>query len=224
MAARAQRNQGISPVGKVAILLVIFGIPLLFVFSSWGLSRLFEIAPYAVVGVVILIATIYTAHTVKLMYDFYQVSPPLLRFIPCICETTLIDVKYHMPCYILYLGTVIFLVLSQLPYNVMRIFGEGIALSGAFYFMLIAIVLLTAIQVIKGIGLARCLKDIESDWKKINHTDLGAIDRMIILGFIPFVRVIALYSLNKPLSTMVEFMNVSIDDASEEGNDFYEEE
>ena len=55
MATRTTGSKGISPAGKIAILLIVFGIPVLFAFASWGLNRLFEIAPYAVGSIELII-------------------------------------------------------------------------------------------------------------------------------------------------------------------------
>lgn len=216
------KSQGITPAGKVAILLAVFGVPVLFFLSSYGLSRLFEIAPVTVVGVLVLVATGYTAYTSQLMYQFYEVQPPIMRFVPCLCETTLIDLKYHLPCYILYALAIIFAVCSQLPYSVLKVLGDGIALNAGFYFTVVAILMLSVIQIIKGIGLMSTMKDISDEWQKQVHADVGALNKLIPLGFLPFVRVIALYSLNKPLSTMVSFMEVTVSDASDD--DSFEEE
>lgn len=207
-----RRSTGISPAGKAAILLIIFGIPCLFLASSWGLSKLFELAPMYLVLILTVFATMYTAYTSKLMYDFYEVQAPILRFIPCVCETTLIDIKYHIPCYVCYTIAIIFAAASQLPYSVLKIFGEDFALSAGFYFTVAAIVVLGVIQIIKGIGLLETLHDIGEEWHNQTHADLGAISKLGFFGFIPFVRVISLYSLNKPLSTMVSFMGVNADD------------
>lgn len=219
----AKKSQGISPAGKAAIMLVVFGVPALFFASSWGLSQLFTVAPYYLVIALVIFATVYTAYTSKLMYDFYEIQAPLLRFVPCVCETTLIDMKYHMPCYILYALAIIFAGLSQLPYSVLKVLGDDFALNAGFYFVVVAIVLLLVIQVIKGVGIVGTMKDIGEEWSKQTHADLGAISKLTPLGFIPFVRVIALYSLNKPLSTMVSFMGVTVDDA-EATNEFEEED
>lgn len=220
--ARSRKSRGISPAGKVAILLAIFGVPILFFASSYGLSLVFEIAPAALIGVLVVFATVYTAYTSKLMYDFYDVEAPILRFIPCVCEVTLVDMKWHVPCYICYGLAVIFLGLSQLPYNLLKILGEGFALNASFYFTVIAIIFLAIIQVIKGIGLMQTMKDIGVEWKRQVHADVGVLNKLTPLGFIPFVRVIALYSLNKPLSTLVSFMGATVDDSDDE-NTFEEE-
>lgn len=223
MAKKKKQSQGISPAGKSAILLVVFGVPVLFFASSWGLSKLFEMAPMYIVGVLIIFATIYTAYTAKLMYDFYDTNPPFLRFVPCVCEITLVDIKYHIPCYVCYALAIIFAGLSQLPYSVLKVLGDGFALNAGFYFTIVAIVFLVVIQIIKGIGLMGTIKDIGEEWNHQRHTDLGAISKLTFLGFLPFVRVIALYSLNKPLSTMVSFMGVTVDDA-DTGDSFEEED
>lgn len=223
MATTRQKTQnGISSAGKVGILCAVFGIPALFFATSYGLSVLFDVAPYAVVLVLVAFATAYTAQTSALMYQFYDVDPPVLRFIPCLCEITLLDLKYHIPCYILYVAATFFIGMSLLPYSIMKILGENLATSLPFYLMAIGFVLLGAIQVIKGIGLMQTMKDISGDWKKRMQSSVGVIDKLVPLGFIPFVRVIALYSLNKPLSTLVSFMGVSSDDI-ETNTEFYEE-
>lgn len=223
MATTRQKTQNsISSAGKVGILCAVFGIPALFFATSYGLSVLFDVAPYAVVLVLVAFATAYTAQTSALMYQFYDVDPPVLRFIPCLCEITLLDLKYHIPCYILYVAATFFIGMSLLPYSIMKILGENLATSLPFYLMAIGFVLLGAIQVIKGIGLMQTMKDISGDWKKRMQSSVGVIDKLVPLGFIPFVRVIALYSLNKPLSTLVSFMGVSSDDI-ETNTEFYEE-
>lgn len=223
MAKKKKQSQGISPAGKSAILLAVFGVPALFFASSWGLSKLFELAPMYIVIALVIFATVYTAYTAKLMYDFYDTRPPFLRFVPCVCEITLVDIKYHIPCYVCYVMAIIFAALSQLPYSVLKVLGEGFALSAGFYFTIVAIVFLVIIQIIKGIGLMGTIKDIGEEWSHQRHTDLGAISKLTFLGFLPFVRVIALYSLNKPLSTMVSFMGVTVDDA-DTGDSFEEED
>lgn len=221
--AKRKQNNSISPAGKIGILLVIFGIPILFAFSSWGLSKLFDIAPYAVGSVLVLVATIYTAQTSGLMYDFYQVDAPVLRFVPCICELTLIDIKYHLPCYILYVLALIFGGCMLLPYGVLSMLGDNFATSAPFYCMVAALLCLIVIQIIKGIGIMGCMKDIGEEWHKQTHADVGAFSKFSIMGFIPFVRVMALYALNKPLSTMVSFMGVTVEDG-EQDNEFVAEE
>lgn len=219
---RPKKQAGISPAGKAAILLVIFGIPVLFFASSYGLSVLFDVAPYAVVAVFMVFATVYTAQTAGLMYEFYEVDKPIMRFVPCLCEVTLLDLKYHRPCYILYAGAIFLIGASQLPYDILKILGEGLSTRLPFYLVVVGLLLLAAIQVIKGIGLMQTMKDISNDWNKRMHTSVGVIDKLTPLGFIPFVRVIALYSLNKPLSTLVSFMGLSSEDL-EADSEFYEE-
>lgn len=223
MANRKKRQEGISPAGKAAILCVIFGIPLLFVLSSWGLSQLYDAVPYAIVLVLLVLCTVYSARIARLMYTYYEVDAPVIRFVPVIGEVCLLDIKYHLPCYIGYAISVLFLVLSLLPYDVLKIFGTGFATNASFYLMLVAIVVALVVQIIIGVGLMHTMKDIAEDWKKQVHADVGAISKFSFFGFIPFVRVIALYALDKPLSTMVDFMGVTSEDA-EEDDGFVEEE
>lgn len=220
--AKKKQETGISPAGKVAVLAVCFGIPVCFAASSWGLSKVYEIAPWALILIMVLLCTAYAAYTAKLMYTFYDVPAPIIRFIPCLCEITLIDVKYHTPCYILYGLSALLLGATQLPYSVVGLLGQSFATSAPYYFLLIALVLLAVIQGIKGYGLTQCMKDISEDWRKHTHADVGAITKFALLGYIPFVRVMALYSLNKPLSTLVSFMGVTAEDA--EGEAVFSEE
>lgn len=217
-------KQGMSPAGKAAILLVLFGVPALFFASSYGLSKLFDVAPLLVLAIVVIVATAYTAYTVHLMYTFYQVDAPVVRFIPCLCEVALMDLKYQKPCYVLYPIAVVFGLCSQLPYAIWSRLGEQVAFSAPFYCILIALVLLGVIQAIKGVGLMSCLRDIAEAWDRIMHTDPGAITKFGPLCFIPFVRVVALYSVNKPLSTMVSFMGVSADAGEVDSEEFAEED
>lgn len=221
--AKKKQNTGISPAGKIAILLVIFGIPLMFALSSWGLGKVYDIAPVALIGILMIICTVYTIYTAGLMYKFYEVKPPILRFVPCIGELSLMDVKYHIPCYILYALTLVFGIVALLPYSVLSVLGSDFATSVPFYALLCALVCLGIVQIIKGIGLKGCMQDIGVEWHKQMRTDIGVYSKFIPLGFIPFVRVMLLYALNKPLSTLVTFMNRTVED-SEEDNGFVAED
>lgn len=222
MARKSQ--QGVSPTGKMAIIAVLFGVPILFFASSYGLSVISEKIPVAIVGVLILVATAYTAHTSRLMYTYYEVEAPILRFIPCLCEVTLMDQKFWVPCYSLYGGVVVSGLVAFLPYSIAKVFGEWFVENHVFVFGLVAFALLLVIQVIKGIGLYGCINDIAADWNNQTRSDVGFIKRFAPFAFIPFVRVIALYGLNKPLSTMVDFMNVSVSDAASTDGEFYEDD
>lgn len=180
--------------------------------------------PWVAIIILLFIATAYTSYTSGLLYRYYDMAAPLTRFIPCICEATLIDTKYRKIIYILYGITLVMLGGVVMPYSVSSLLGEAFALNHVVWFGLIAGLMLLIIQIVKGIGLAGCMKDIADDWYKQTHSDVGLIKRFTIMGFIPFVRVIALYSLNKPLSTMVEFIGVGADDVGEEEQFFEEEE
>lgn len=217
-------QQGMSPAAKVAVLLAVLGVPVLFFASSYGLSLLFDVAPFVVLVIAAVLCTTYTAYTAGLLYQYYEVPAPFTRFVPCICEVSLIDRKFHLPCYILYVLAVVFGGLSQLPFAAWNVLGETVAFNAPFYCMVVALAMLLLIQIIKGIGLMGCIKDIAAEWDEQVHTDAGALTKLAFLSFIPFVRIIALYSVNKPLSTMVSFMGVVADDAGDDEEDFAEEE
>lgn len=214
--ARKTQNTGLSAGAKVGILLVLFGLPALFFASSWGLEKLYEIAPWALFIVLLLVATAYTAYTAGLMYKFYEVDPPLLRFFPCLCEITIIDVKYHKICYILYAVSILLMGASQLPYSVIGVLGQTFATTAPFYLLLLGLLALVGVQIVKGVGMVNCIKDIGTEWQKQMHGDVGAINKFSFLSFIPFVRMMALYALNKPLSTLVTFHGSTVSDAHED--------
>lgn len=221
--ARKNSSGGISPAGKVAIILVVFGIPLLFAGASWGLDMLFSIAPWAVVVVLLLAVTAYTARTSRLLHEYYEADPPLWRFLPCFCELSLIDRKYRGICLILYALAAVMIAGVVMPYSIASMLGRGFAEFHTFWFGVAFFVIMIVLEAIKGVGIAGCMNDICEDWYEQTHSDVGLIKRFTPLGFIPFVRVIALYSLNKPLDTMVGFMGVSAADVGE-SDEFYEEE
>lgn len=222
MARKTQ--QGISSAGKLAIVAAVFGIPIMFFASSYGLGVLADKVPLALVGVLIVVATVYAARTSRLLYEYYEVQPPLLRFVPCLCEVTLMDRKFWIPCYGLYAGVVVTGLIAFLPYSIAKVLGNWFVENHTFVFGLIAFLILAVIQVVKGIGLTGCINDVAADWNEQTRSEVGLIKRFSPLAFIPFVRVIALYALNKPLDTMVTFMDVTVSDADNDDGEFYEED
>lgn len=221
--ARGSKATGVSPAGKLGIIAVAFGVPILFFAASWGLDVLFQAAPWVAIVVLVLVATAYTARTSGLLHDYYAVQSPILRFIPCICEVTLIDLKYRPVCYILYGVALVMAGGVAMPYSMASMLGNAFTVNHVVWFGLGCGLALAAIQVIKGIGISGCMKDIANDWYSHTHSDVGLIKRFTPLGFIPFVRVIALYSLNKPLDTLVSFAGVDVNDIGQE-DEFYEED
>lgn len=220
--ARRNGSEGISPGGKLAIILVVFGIPILFFAASWGLDQLFQMAPWVGIAVILLIATAYTAHTSSLLHRYYDVDPPVLRFIPCLCELSLIDRKYRGLGFIMYALAGVMACGALMPYSVASILGESFVEWHTWWFGVACLLCLAVLQVVKGIGISGCMNDIAEDWYQQVHVDIGLIKRFVPLGFIPFVRVVALYSLNKPLDTMVTFVGVNVNDVGAE-DEFYEE-
>lgn len=220
----AKKNStGISPAGKAAILLVIFGLPLLFAGASVGLDWLFNQAPAIGIAALVVVVTIYTARTSTLLYNYYRVEAPILRFVPCLCEITLIDRKYHKICYGLYIAAAVLVGVIALPYDVVSVLGRGFVENRIFWAGVLFAIVMIAVQVVKGIGLSGCINDVAEDWYRQTNVDVGVIKKVSPLSFIPFVRVVALYSLNKPLETMVSFMGVDVTDNAGESQ-FYEEE
>lgn len=220
MAKRRQTNFGVS----VGVLLVVIGVPLLFVLGSVGTSWLAEKAPYVLLGVIVVFAAIYSGITSGLLWDFFEEDAPWYRWVPCFGELTIMDSKYLKVGGILYIVALAFFALGRIPYQLVSFLGNKTALNFPFYMTVVAFLVLAAIQVIKGIGIVGCTKTISSVWEERNHTDAGFIKRFSFLGFLPFVRIVAIYALNKPLTTMVTFNEETISDNDdvvlrEEGED-----
>lgn len=212
---KRKKQQGIDPVVKLIILLAIFGIPILFLGMSWGLFQVFEIAPWLIMLVFAVFYTSYVSMTAKLLYDFYESDRPIATFIPFIGDLWIIDSKYRVPGLVLYFVSILFGILTFLPYSVLSILGQDFALSASFYFMLISILCLAVVQGIKGIGLISCLNDIGKDWCRIMQTSLGVIGVFKVIAFIPFVRIIAIYAINKPLSAF-SFQELTVNSGNDD--------
>lgn len=206
--AGKQNNFALS----IGIVCVVIGVPLIFVLSAVGTNLLSNLAPYVMIGIIVVIIDIYAGMTSTLLWQFYEIDPPWYRWIPCIGELALIDSKFVTPCLILYPIAVVLLLSSLIPYSVLSFLGSAIALNYPVFITMVALVLLTVIQVFKGLGIMNCTKVVASTWEERNHTSAGFIKRFGWLGFIPFVRVVAIYGLNKPLVTLVTFNHETISD------------
>ena len=200
---------------KALVLAVIVGIPLMLWGVSTLTSTLAEVAPLALIAVIVVFAAIYTAVTAKLLYDFYDVEAPWYRWVPCYGELTLGDARYVKYGSIAYAIAVAFFGLSRLPYSITKVLGGQLATDLPFYMTIVAFAALLVVQIIKGISLIDCTKTVAEEWERVNHTDAGFIKRFAFLGFLPFVRVLAIYGLNKPLTSMVTFEGRVFDDDEE---------
>lgn len=202
---------------SVGIVCAVVGIPTLFILSSFATSWLSGIAPYVLLGIVVVLIAGYNSITSKLLWDFYECEAPWYRFIPCYGELTIMDSKYRKIGTVLYIIALVFLGISALPYGILSSVVGSIAIDIPTYAMLLAFVFLGILQVVKGIGLIDCVNTIAGIWEERNHYSSGFIKRFSLLSFLPYVRVLAIYGLNKPLSTMVSFNNetVSGDDTVE---------
>lgn len=204
-----------NPGARAAILLVVVGVPVLFFAVSKGTAGIMDWAPYIVALILLLLATVYAGLTAKLLYDYYNVEAPWYRFVPCFGELTLMDSKYLKIGGIFYALAVIAFGASRLPYDMLKFMGDNLAISFPFYATAVTFVMLIIVQVIKGIGLAGCMHVISLEWKDKMNGSLGAIGLFRILGFIPFVRVLSVYAMNKPLSTLVTFNNIHQNDSND---------
>lgn len=206
---KRKKANGVTPAARAAILGCSVGVIALFFGVAFGTERLMDIAPILLIPIVIILMAVYTAMTANLLYEYFEVSPPITRFIPCYGELTLMDSKFRRIGTVFYIIAIVALGVSQLPYSVVGRVGNGALLNLPIYAMLLALVALLIIQVIKGIGLLDCEKSISEEWEEHVGGSVGIIKTMSLLGFIPFVRVAALFALNKSLSTMVTFNNIT---------------
>lgn len=208
----ATKKRNGSPATKGLILLGVLAVPVLFVLAAMGTSALMDVAPYALIGVLAIAIAIYTGITCNLLYRYCETRPAWYAFVPCYGELAMMDSKFMRIGTPLYILVILFLGLSRVPYSMLSFLGQDLALVFPFYSTLIAFVLLGVIQVVKGIGILGCIKMVSDEWEDQMHGSLGFIKSFGWLGFVPFVRVIAVYGLNKPLSTLVTFNNTTISD------------
>lgn len=208
----ATKKRNGSPATKGLILLGVLAVPVLFVLAAMGTSALMDVAPYALIGVLAIAIAIYTGITCNLLYRYCETSPAWYAFVPCYGELAMMDSKFMRIGTPLYILVILFLGLSRVPYSMLSFLGQDLALVFPFYSTLIAFVFLGVIQVVKGIGILGCIKMVSDEWEDQMHGSLGFIKSFGWLGFVPFVRVIAVYGLNKPLSTLVTFNNTTISD------------
>lgn len=214
MAKKRVNNYG-SPATRALILLSVVGIPLIFVLAIMGTSILTQVAPYLIIVVMAVIMTVYSGYTASLLYTYFEVDRPWYRWIPCFGELTLIDSKFVKIGGILYIVVLCSLGIGNLPYSITQNIGETLALNLPFYMMIVTFVAIIGIQVVKGIGLLNCIKVVSSEWEEKVGTSVGFIKSFAWAGFIPFVRVLAIYALNKPLSTLVTFNNTTVSDTND---------
>lgn len=211
----ATKNKKNNPAARAAILGLAVGIPILFVLAVKGTKYLSSAAPFAVVLLIVAAATVYTGMTTQLLYRYFESTAPWYAWLPCFGELAIMDSKFMKvgaPCY---LGALIFLLISRMPYSVVSFLGEGLAINLPFIATVCAFVCLAAVQVVKGFGILHCIKVIGAEWESHIKTSLGLIKSLSLLGFIPFVRVMAVYALNKPLSTLVTFRGITTSDSDD---------
>lgn len=203
-------KSGVSAGGKLAILLVLFGLPLLFFIFMKGTSKLAEWSSSILFVLIILASTIYTFYTSRLLYKYFDAKNPIWSIVPCVGELSLMDSKYAIASFILYICSFVMFGLTVLPYNVTKIFGEMALQTIPFYGMIFSLLFLFVIQIIKGIGMCKTVDVIADEWFNKINTSLGFITKYKALLFIPFIRVIGLYVLSKPLDTLVTYNGLDV--------------
>ena len=211
----AKKKNGINPAAKGAVLATIVGVPLVFALVSFGTSKLLDIAPLVLIPVCAVAAAVYNGITCNLLYDYCEVRRPWFSFIPCYGELALMDSLFLKIGSVLYIFVVVSLVLSRLPYTALSFLGQNLAVRFPFWATFVAFVFLFAIQVVKGIGILGCIKMVSDEWTEKMSGTVGFIKSFGWLGFIPFVRVMAIYGINKPLSTLVTFNDITISDTQD---------
>ena len=115
----------------------------------------------------------------------------------------------------LYLVASVFLAITQIPYGLLKMLPHAVAINAPFVSMVITLVVLAAVQVVKGVGLWSCMKSVNEEWETYMGVDMGLLYAFTIFGFIPFTRVLTIYALNKPLSTMVTFNDITAEDTDD---------
>ena len=204
---------------SVVFLLFFVGVVICFIMMGKVSDMLLSAAPWATVLLITLLCHIYTVMTVRNLYKFYEMAAPWTAYIPCYGELTLMDKKFYMVGTALYGLIIVFGIGSFLP-----LYKLNSALADIpFYMLMSVLVFVVLLQLVKGLGIidqARCVFREYSDIRKDNT---GAARHLIWFGFLPFVRIIALRSINQPLSSMVNFMHVTAQDAEEDDSEFVEE-
>lgn len=205
------KQNKLSSKAKIAILLVIVVVPSLFAAAAVGTSKLFTAAPIVLIAALLIASGIYTGYVATRLYKFFGVSCPWYAYVPCFGEVALLDGTFINPATILYVTAAVLIGIGQLPYSVMKILGD-FAMVAPFWFTASGFVALAIIQIIKGVGMAKTMRVVSDIWEERFHTSLGLIRASTLLNFIPFVRVISVYCLAKPLSTMVDFNGMNVQD------------
>lgn len=210
------KSNGISPAGKIGILLTLFGIPCIFIWFSAGFKLLADLAPGIVTVIVVITCDIYAAHVGTLIYRFYESEPPLWRFLPCVGELALMTKKWCRIGIILYIVEILMIAIALAPYGIISVLGDWAIQTLPFYMIFGALIVAAVIQIVKGLGMVEICSDVDEIWFEMTHTSTGAISKAKILMYIPFVRQLGLYSLSKPLETLVTFNQQTYDDANED--------
>lgn len=210
-----RNNKQSNPAARLLILLAVIGVPLIFVLAIFSTDLVVERAPYLLLVIMAVVMIVYSGTTAGLLYKYYETSAPWYRFIPCFGELTLMDSKYLKIGTVFYIFAAIFFGLSRLPYDVMKVVGEGLVFSLPFYLTVLTFIAMLGVEIVKGIGMLNCMKIVSDEWEEKMHTSLGFIKSFAWLGFIPFVRVLTIYGLNKPLSTLVTFNDYTVSDSDD---------
>ena len=204
-------------VASCASLVFVVAVIVAFVFFNKLSSSVFAAAPWISVAVIILLCHVYTVITARKLYGYFEASAPVITYIPCVGELSLLNRPMYIAGLVCYALIAVFGVLIFIPYHA---FGTSF-LDVPFYCMCVVLVLLVALQVIKGVGLLINFRDILAEYKAHRTEGYGLRAHMIWFGFFPFVRAFAIRTINQPLTTLSDFMGVSYD--SDDEDEFEEE-
>lgn len=203
-------NNKIKPVVKLMMLGITLGVMIMFVVFIKGTDLVASQSYFGLAAVTLLGCTFFSAVTCGKLYDYFKVKRPLLRFVPCLGELSLIDFRFRRVGLMLYAAAAVVGVVLYL--NVLP------GVSTPFYVALVLLALLASIQVVKGIGLRAAYMELEQDWVKISGHSAGALKLFILFGYLPFIRIYLVYSINKILMTLVTFGGFDYADADSERN------
>lgn len=212
---RKNNSTSMSATSKLLMLGAIVLIPAIFIAVATGTSLLADVAPFALLGVFIVASTIYSGMTTKLLYDFYDLESPWYRFIPCYGELTLMDSKFLRAGTVAYIFVILFFGISMIPYKFFKVLGETLAISMPFYATILMFIAIGVLSIIKGIGYIDTMRTVNAEWEEKMDTSVGFLRAFVWLGFIPFIRVLCAYAINKPLSSLVTFYGMTADEEDE---------
>lgn len=210
--ARQKKNSALS---RALILFVVLGLIVFFILAVQFTDMLMTVAPVVFIIFAIIGIAIYTAITSRVVYRYLGMKEPLISYVPCVGEIALIDGKYSALTVAAYLCALASFIISRLPYSVWFFLPLHTAVNMPYYVNYVTLFFLLVVQILKGIGTQVLYRFIFETVEEQQKTELGFIKSLSWLGFFPFIRVVAVYSLNFVLSSLTTFTGMTVRDSLE---------